>query len=65
MATVNYKGALINTNSKAYELFQDKHKSPQHEKLLQKHLEEVHNNYVAANFGGNREAYKTWKESNK
>ena len=65
MAVVNYKGALINTNSKAYELFQDRNKSPQHEKALQKHLEAVHDNYVAANFGGNRQAYKLWKESNK
>ena len=65
MAVVNYKGALINTNSKAYELFQDRGKSPQHEKALQKHLESVHDNYLALSFGGNREAYKLWKESNK
>lgn len=62
MATVYYKGAALSTNSKAYELFQERNKSPQHEKALQKHLEEVHNTYVAAAFGGNREAYKEWKD---
>ena len=65
MATVYYKGTAISTNSKAYELFQERGKSAQHEKVLQRHLEDVHNNYVAAAFGGNREAYKSWKENYK
>lgn len=62
MATVYYKGTAISTNSKAYELFQERNKSPQHEKALQKHLDEVHSAYVASAFGGDREAYKSWKE---
>lgn len=63
MATVYYKGTAISTNSKAYEFFQERNKSPQHEKALQKHLEDVHNTYVAAAFGGNRDAYKVWKDN--
>lgn len=62
MATVYYKGAALSTNSKAYELFQERNKSPQHEKALQKHLDEVHSAYVASAFGGDKEAYKSWKE---
>ena len=49
MATVYYKGAALSTNSKA----------------LQKHLDEVHSAYVAAAFGGDKEAYKSWKEKYK
>lgn len=62
MATVYYKGAALSTNSKAYELFQERNKSPQHEKALQKHLDEVHSAYVASAFGGDKEEYKSWKE---
>lgn len=65
MATVYYKGAALSTNSKAYELFQERNKSPQHEKALQKHLDEVHSAYVASAFGGDKEAYKAWKENYK